>query len=921
MAMKKNYNPSDIEIPIYDNWERSGFFNIEEESKKEPFCIMIPPPNVTGTLHMGHGFQNTLMDTIIRYKRMSGFDTLWQVGVDHAGIATQMVVERQLELEGQSKEDLGREAFEKKVWEWKESSGNKITKQLRRLGASPDWTREAFTMNEDLSLAVKKVFIKLYDEGLIYRGERLVNWDTVLQTALSDLEVMSEEHQGSLWYLKYPLDDKNFITVATTRPETMLGDTAIAVNPKDGRYNSLIGKKITLPLTGREVPVVGDEYVDSEFGTGCVKITPAHDFNDFEIGKRHNLEIINILNLDGTLNGNVPDRFIGLDRKESRKKVLKEMESMDLVEKIEPHKITIPTGDRSNSILEPLITKQWFINQKELSLEAVRVVKEDETSFVPKNWENTYFSWMDEIQDWCVSRQLWWGHRIPAWFDEDNNIFVAENEAEVRKKYNLSNNIKLKQDEDVLDTWFSSSLWTFSTLGWPSSNKLLKRYHPTNVLVTGFDIIFFWVARMIMMTTHFLKEVPFKKIFIHGLIKDSEGQKMSKSKGNTLDPLDIIDGIELKDLLEKRTQGLMQPKMKEKIEKQTRKEFPDGIESYGTDALRLTFCSLASGGRDINFDMKRVEGYRNFCNKLWNASRFIDIQLENHTVSKKESSHQVDKWITYKFNEAANKVERAFSEYRFDLATQAMYEFVWYEFCDWYIELTKIRLSDESISENEKSEILRSVLNILERALRLMHPIMPFITEEIWQHHKSHHNDSLASIMISPFPSDDKSSDEDAYQNVEWLKETVTGIRNIRGELNIKPSTKIKALLTGGENDDELKIEKFSSFLHQLTNLSELSWTDSVAELPPSAIYLNNDLKILIPLEGLIDPESEMTRLDKKIIKLKKEQMVIEGKLSNKKFTENAPEKLVTEQKKRGKVISNEVTNLENQLEEISKLI
>ena len=920
MAMNKNYDPSDIEVPIYQKWEKSGFFNIEKESTKEPFCIMIPPPNVTGTLHMGHGFQNTLMDTIIRYKRMSGFDTLWQVGVDHAGIATQMVVERQLELTGLTKEELGREAFEKKIWEWKESSGNKITEQLRRLGASPDWTREAFTMNEDLSLAVKEVFIKLYDEGLIYRGERLVNWDTVLQTALSDLEVISEEQQGSLWYLKYPLDDKTFITVATTRPETMLGDTAIAVNPEDDRYNSLIGKIIKLPLTGREIPVVGDEYVDQEFGTGCVKITPAHDFNDFEIGKRHNLEIINILNLDGTLNNNVPDEFIGLDRKEARKKVIRDMESLDLLDKIEPYKLSVPTGDRSNSILEPLITKQWFINQKELSKEAIRVVKENETGFIPKNWENTYFSWMNEIQDWCVSRQLWWGHRIPAWFDKDNNIFVAENEAEVRKKYNLSDNIELKQDEDVLDTWFSSSLWTFSTLGWPSSNKLLKRYHPTNVLVTGFDIIFFWVARMIMMTTHFLKEVPFKKIFIHGLIKDSEGQKMSKSKGNTLDPLDIIDGIELENLVKKRTEGLMQPKMKERIERQTRKEFPKGIESYGTDALRLTFCSLASGGRDINFDMKRVEGYRNFFNKLWNASRFMDLQLENRSASSTESSQLVDKWITYKFNRAASKVEKSFDEYRFDLATQAIYEFVWYEFCDWYIELTKIRLLDKSVSEEEKSKILRSVLNILEKALRLAHPIMPFITEEIWQHHKPHHPDSLESIMISAFPSIDDNDDEDAYRNVEWLKEMITGIRNIRGELNIKPSIKINVLLQDGEEKDKLKIKEFSSFLYQLNNLSELSWTGP-EELPPSAIYINKSLKVLIPLEGLIDPESEVLRLDKKISKLKKEQIAITGKLSNKKFTENAPKEIIAEQREREENLYVETANLENQVTEIRKLI
>ncbi len=766
--MKTIYNPKEIEIPIYKKWEDSGFFKSNPDSKKEPYCIMIPPPNVTGTLHMGHGFQNTLMDALIRYKRMSGFDVLWQVGVDHAGIATQMVVERQLEVDGITKESLGRDKFEKKVWEWKEKSGNKITKQLRRLGASPDWSREAFTMNEDLSLAVKEVFIELYDEGLIYRGERLVNWDIRLQTALSDLEVIAEEKQGSLWFLKYPLENNEFITIATTRPETMLGDTAIAINPEDKRYNSLIGKTINLPLTNRNIPIIGDSYVDPEFGTGCVKITPAHDFNDFEIGKRHNLEQINILNLDGTLNENVPKDFVGLSREDARKKVINKMELLGLLEKTEPYKITIPTGERSNSVLEPLITNQWFVNQKELSKEAIKVVKNDDTSFVPKNWENTYFSWMNDIQDWCISRQLWWGHRIPAWYDDDGNIYVAEDERSVRKKYQLEEELILKQEDDVLDTWFSSSLWTFSTLGWPSSTKLLKRYHPTNVLVTGFDIIFFWVARMIMMTTHFIKEVPFKKIFIHGLIKDSEGQKMSKSKGNTLDPLDIIDGINLKELLEKRTQGLMQPQMRERIEKRTIKEFPEGINAYGTDALRLTFCSLASGGRDINFDMKRVEGYRNFCNKLWNASRFIDLQLEKYEISDEESNENIDQWINFKLNETSKKVEGTFENYRFDLITKAIYEFIWYEFCDWYIELSKIRLSNESTDNASKAKIIRSMVNTLEKTLRLAHPIMPFITEEIWQHHRNHYQTPCESIMISSFPTAENSFEVENYDSVEW---------------------------------------------------------------------------------------------------------------------------------------------------------
>ena len=722
--MKKNYEPSSTETEIYENWEKSDFFKAQPDESKESFCIMIPPPNVTGTLHMGHGFQNTLMDALIRHKRMSGFDTLWQVGVDHAGIATQMVVERQLEAEGLSREKIGRDEFEKKVWLWKEKSGNKITQQLRRLGASVDWSREAFTMSDDLSMAVKEVFIELYNQGLIYKGERLVNWDTVLETALSDLEVSSEEENGSLWYIDYFTSDNEKLTVATTRPETLLGDTALAVNPEDERYKGQIGKMALLPIVNREIPIIADNYVESEFGTGCVKITPAHDFNDFEMGKRHGLKIINILNFDGTLNDKVPDKYQNLNIEEARELILEDLNTIGQLNKTEPYKVQIPRSERSNSILQPLLTNQWFVNVEKLSEEAIRVVKENETEFIPKNWENTYFAWMNDIQDWCISRQLWWGHRIPAWFDKDDNLYVGESEKAVREKYNLDN-IELKQDEDVLDTWFSSALWTFSTLGWPKKENLLSRYHPTSVLVTGFDIIFFWVARMIMMTTHFINEVPFKKILIHGLIKDSEGQKMSKSKGNTLDPLDIIDGINLDDLIDKRTEGLMQPKMKDRIIKQTKKEFPNGIEAYGTDALRLTFCSLASGGRDINFDIKRVEGYRNFCNKLWNAARFIDLNIDNYGISKKRSETSIDAWIDYKFNQTVKKVDQSINEFRFDLATKALYEFIWYEFCDWFIELQKISLRKDDVN---KAEIVRSLVDILEKTLRLAHPIMPFIT-------------------------------------------------------------------------------------------------------------------------------------------------------------------------------------------------
>jgi len=914
--MKKNYEPKSIEKKIYDNWESSGFFTAVPDEKKEPFCIMIPPPNVTGTLHMGHGFQNTLMDALIRYKRMSGFDVLWQVGVDHAGIATQMVVERQLESEGQTKESIGRDAFEKRVWEWKEKSGGTITQQLRRLGASVDWSREAFTMSEDLSLAVKEVFISLFDEGLIYRGERLVNWDVVLQTALSDLEVTSEEETGSLWYFDYPVENGSSITVATTRPETMLGDSAVAVNPEDERFKELIGQFVIMPITERKIPIIEDSYVDSDFGTGCVKITPAHDFNDFEIGKRHGLEVINILNLDGTLNEFVPKKYRGLTTTEARKEVLNEMESLGHLNKVEPHKIQIPKSQRSDSVLEPLITNQWFVDVKKMSKEAIRVVHENETGFIPKNWENTYFDWMNKIQDWCISRQLWWGHRIPAWFDKEENVYVGKTEDEVRKKYDLKD-IELHQDEDVLDTWFSSALWTFSTLGWPKEDNLLSRYHPTSVLVTGFDIIFFWVARMIMMTTHFISEVPFKKILIHGLIKDSEGIKMSKSKGNTLDPLDIIDGINLSDLSAKRTEGLMQPQMKERIEKQTKKDFPEGISAYGTDALRLTFCSLATGGRDINFDMKRVEGYRNFCNKLWNASRFIEMQIESYGVSEESDEGLIEKWINYRFNLTAKKVNDAFENFRFDLATKAIYEFIWYEFCDWYIELSKIKLSNEG---EENSKIVKSMVTILEETLRLAHPIMPFITEEIWMHFKPYHQNSEKSIMIAETPKHKENLSDDEYQSIEWLKEIVSGIRNIRGEMLIKPSMTIKAFYEGGDKIDRNRSKDLTNLIKVIAGLESLEWIGE-KNLPPSAVVVVENLKILIPLEGLIDPKEESQRLTKKIDKVSKEHKMLSSKLNNKKFTDNAPKELVQEQQERFEIISKELNNLNYQLKEIGRLL
>ena len=915
--MKKNYEPSSTETEIYKNWEKSDFFKAKPDESKESFCIMIPPPNVTGTLHMGHGFQNTLMDALVRHKRMSGFDTLWQVGVDHAGIATQMVVERQLEAEGLSREQIGRDEFEKKVWLWKEKSGNKITQQLRRLGASVDWSREAFTMSDDLSMAVKEVFIELYDQGLIYKGERLVNWDTVLETALSDLEVSSEEENGSLWYIDYFTSDNEKLTIATTRPETLLGDTALAVNPEDERYKGQIGKMALLPIVNREIPIIADNYVESEFGTGCVKITPAHDFNDFEMGKRHGLEVINFLNFDGTLNDKVPDKYQNLNIEEARELILEDLNTIGQLNKTEPYKVQIPRSERSNSILQPLLTNQWFVNVEKLSEEAIRVVKENETEFIPKNWENTYFAWMNDIQDWCISRQLWWGHRIPAWFDKDDNLYVGESEKEVREKYNLDN-IELKQDEDVLDTWFSSALWTFSTLGWPQKENLLSRYHPTSVLVTGFDIIFFWVARMIMMTTHFINEVPFKKILIHGLIKDSEGQKMSKSKGNTLDPLDIIDGINLEDLIDKRTEGLMQPKMKDRIIKQTKKEFPNGIEAYGTDALRLTFCSLASGGRDINFDIKRVEGYRNFCNKLWNAARFIDLNIDNYGISKKRSETSIDAWIDYKFNLTVKKVDQSMNEFRFDLATKALYEFVWYEFCDWFIELQKISLRKDDVN---KAEIVRSLVDILEKTLRLAHPIMPFITEEIWKQFQAHHNSTHESIMISEYPVGSENTSERDYQSVEWLKDIVSGIRNIRGELLIKPSIKISSVFKGGDQIDKKNLNEISSYIEQLCGLKDIIWAEESAQDIPSSMFTRDNLKVMIPLEGLIDAKEEMQRLNKKISKLIQEKEMLGSKLSNKNFIENAPKDLVEAQKDRFSVLSTELENLDFQMNEIKKMI
>ena len=810
---------------------------------------------------MGHAFQDTIMDIIIRYQRMKGNNTLWQVGTDHAGIATQMVVERQLERSGTSRQKLGREAFEKEVWKWKEKSGNTITQQMKRLGASTDWTREKFTMDENLVQGVTRVFIQLYEEGLIYRGKRLVNWDPVLQTALSDLEVVTSEEKGSLWHMKYPIDGlDDYIVVATTRPETMLGDTAVAVHPDDKRYKNLIGKLVNLPLTDRKIPIIADEYVDQEFGTGCLKITPGHDFNDFDIGKKHDLEIISILDQSAKIIQSAPKEYQGLDRFDARRKIVEDIESLGLMQEIEDYTLTIPRGDRSGAILEPLITNQWFLKMEPLAEPAITVVKNGELKFVPENWSKTYFEWLENIQDWCISRQLWWGHRIPAWYDNEGNVYVGESESEVREKNNIKNSIALTQDEDVLDTWFSSALWPFSSLGWPDETYDLKTFYPTNVLVTGFDIIFFWVARMVMMGLKFMKEIPFKEIYIHGLIKDKNGQKMSKSKGNILDPIDLIDGISLEDLLEKRVQGLMQPEMEKRIISDTKKEFPNGIPDFGTDALRFNFAIQASTGRDIRLDLRRVEGYRNFCNKIWNASRFIKMNTNDFELLdiNDANGHAIDQWIQSKFAGTIDEIERQFNQYRFDLAATAMYEFVWNDFCDWYIELAKTLINDPEISDSQKDYTKNNLIKMLDAILRMLHPTIPFITEEIWQ--SLSEDNKRRSIMKADFPSSNNwRVDDEIVGNTEWLKNIVSSVRQIRSEMNIPPNESIKIIINDASNTDSRRLESLGSFILNLASVESITQKDTSDDIPKSAFALLNQMKIYIPLEGLVDIEEELS--------------------------------------------------------------
>ena len=924
--MEKHFDPKTIETKWYQTWENKGYFKPQEEAPKDPYSIAIPPPNVTGSLHMGHAFQDTIMDTLIRYHRMKGNKTLWQPGTDHAGIATQMVVERQLAAQGLTRHDLGREKFIEKIWEWKEESGGTITQQLRRMGCSLDWSRERFTMDEGLSNAVKEVFVQLYDEGLIYRGKRLVNWDPVLHTAVSDLEVISEEEMGSLWHMRYPLTDgSGHLIVATTRPETMFGDQAVAVHPDDERYQHLIGKTVTLPLVGREIPIIADDYVDPEFGTGCVKITPAHDFNDYEMGKRHNLPMLNVMTPDAAMNENVPEKYQGLDRFEAREQVIKDLEAQGLLEKIEPHKLMVPRGDRTHAVIEPLLTDQWYVAVEELAKPAIEAVKNGDIEFVPKNWENTYFEWMNNIQDWCISRQIWWGHRIPAWYDDQGNVYVGRDEAEVRAKHNLPADLPLHQDEDVLDTWFSSALWTFSTLGWPEDTEALRTFHPTSVLVTGFDIIFFWVARMIMMTLKFKGEVPFKKVYVHGLVRDQEGQKMSKSKGNVLDPIDIIDGIDLESLVKKRTYGMMQPEKAAKIEKATRKQFPEGIEPHGTDTLRFTFASLASNGRDIRFDLSRAEGYRNFVNKLWNATRYVLMNTEGYDTGVDESQPVelsiADRWIVSKLQRVEAEVGKQIEDYRFDLAAHALYEFTWNEYCDWYLELSKPVLNSDQSSEAQKRGTRKTLVRVLETILRLLHPITPFVTEEAWQFVAPLAGVQGETIMLQPYPEADESKiDAPAEAELEWVKQFVLGVRRIRAEMDIAPGKPLPILLANLSEQDQTWLDNNRLFLSSLAKLESIEVLEDENQAPESAVALVGEMKLLIPMAGLIDKEAELARLEKEIAKLKGEVKRFQGKLSNENFISKAPEAVVAKERQKLQDTETALKNLEAQYEKIQSL-
>ncbi len=931
-SLDTTYNPAEIEQPLYQHWEKNGYFKANGDTTKESFCIVIPPPNVTGSLHMGHAFQQTIMDTMIRYQRMQGKNTLWQSGTDHAGIATQMVVERKIAAEeGKNRHDYGRDAFIDKIWEWKAESGGNISNQMRRLGNSVDWERERFTMDEGLSKAVKEAFVRLHKEDLIYRGKRLVNWDPKLHTAISDLEVENREVKGSMWHLRYPLADgaktaegKDYLIVATTRPETMLGDTGVAVNPEDPRYKDLIGKEIILPIVNRRIPILADEHADMEKGTGCVKITPAHDFNDYEVGRRHQLPMINIMDFDGNIrvsaevldtNGvesdiystEIPAAYQGMERFAARKAIVAEFERLGLLEEIKPHDLTVPYGDRGGVVIEPLLTDQWYVRAAPLAKPAVEAVKNGDIQFVPKQYENMYFSWMNDIQDWCISRQLWWGHRIPAWYDNQGNVYVGRDEEEVRRENNIAADVALRQDDDVLDTWFSSALWTFSTLGWPENTEALKTFHPTNVLVSGFDIIFFWIARMIMMTMHFIKDedgkpqVPFNTVYMTGLIRDEEGQKMSKSKGNVLDPLDMIDGISLKNLLEKRTGNMMQPQMAEKIAKRTSKEFPEGIEAHGTDALRFTLAALASTGRDINWDMKRLSGYRNFCNKLWNASRFVLMNTEEQDCGYQGGEMTfslADRWILAEFNNTVKAYREALDNYRFDIAAGILYEFTWNQFCDWYLELSKPAVHKGN--DAQKRAARHTLIEVLEGLLRLAHPIIPFITETIWQRVKEVKGIEGETIMLQAFPEFDAALvDEQALNDLEWIKEVIVAVRNIRAEMNIAPGKPLEVILRGADDNAKRRVSDNIGFLKAMGRLADIRPLAEGEEAPLSVNKLVNGAELLIPMAGFIDKDAELARLDKELEKVEKDITTLDSKLSNDGFVSRAPEAVVAKERER----------------------
>ncbi len=921
--MDKTYEPHAIEPRWYAFWEERGYF--APSGPGAPYCIMIPPPNVTGTLHMGHAFQDTIMDALTRYHRMKGHNTLWQPGTDHAGIATQMVVERQLAGEGRTRHDLGREAFIERVWTWKAESGGTITRQLRRMGASVDWARERFTMDDGLSAAVREVFVRLYDEGLIYRGQRLVNWDPVLHTAVSDLEVVSAEESGFMWHIRYPLaEGGGDLIVATTRPETLLGDTAVAVHPDDERYKHLIGLHAVLPLTGRNIPIIADEYVDPAFGTGCVKITPAHDFNDYAVGQRHRLPLINIFTPDARINEHGPEPYRGLDRFEARRRVIGDLEELGLLEETRPHKLMVPRGDRSHAVIEPFLTDQWYVKTAPLAGPAIAAVKTGKIKFIPENWEKTYFDWLNRIEDWCISRQIWWGHRIPAWYDAGGKVYVGRDEAEVRAKHRLGPDVALEQDADVLDTWFSSALWPFSTLGWPENTEALQTFYPTSVLVTGFDIIFFWVARMIMMGLKFMGDVPYREVYIHGLVRDQDGNKMSKSKGNVLDPLDIIDGVSLDELVSKRTSGLMQPQMAPRIEKDTRKQFPAGIHAHGTDALRFTFAALATTGRDIVFDMGRVEGYRNFCNKLWNAARYVLINTEGKDTGLSGGAielSQADRWILSRLQRTSAEVDAAVRGYRLDQMAQAIYEFTWNEFCDWYLELSKPVLTDPASTEAAQRGARRTLVQVLETLLRLLHPLMPFITEEIWQRVAPLAGVAGDSIMLQPYPEADRTLiDEAAVAEIEWLQQFLLGVRRIRAEMNIAPGKPLSALLQHGSSEDRQRLERHRRALTSLGRLGMIDWLDDGAPAPEAATALVGGMKVLIPMAGLIDKTAESARLDKEIARLRKEEERGAAKLGNADFLGRAPAAVVEKERTRLAELQTAILKLEEQRTRIRQL-